>query len=378
MQKKIIALAVAGLMSGAAFAQSNVTVFGVVDLSYVNATSDGATAAATTKMNGVQSGILSGSRLGFKGKEDLGGGLSALFHLEFGSLNADVGAGNGINNTRQSYVGLSSKSWGTVALGRQYTPGHVFAVQFDAEAGSGLSALRNMAEGNGANLTIEGGGDLGRQDNAIAYVSPNLGGFTVTAAYGSGEQEAAAGMGGTEDQSVFGLSAVYSQGPMAAGIVYHKVGDVGGTAVGGVNDDLTEWALGASYDFGMVKLFGTYQDFEADDATAVGVAAAGAKYEGDIWSLGVVVPVSSAGSIRLSFADMDRTSTTGAGVRTDLDASSWALSYQHALSKRTTAYVGYTSVDNKNNSAVRINLGVAAPSAGLDSDGFAMGLRHSF
>lgn len=378
MQKKIIALAVAGLVSGAAFAQSNVQIWGVADLYYANGESDGNTRATSTKMSGVQGGGLSGSRIGFKGTESLGGDLSALFHFEFGSIDMSVN-NSGLQNMRQSFVGLSSKAMGTVALGRQYTPGYNFAFKYDPEAASVFSPYRALAGGNGANLTIEAAGNLGRQNNVMAYVSPDFSGLKAVVAYGFGEQEAAANAGGTDDQKVFGLGIDYDAGPLSVGFVYHNIDDVSGTAVNGVSDDLTEWSLGAKYNLGFMTVYASYQDFEADNATAVGTASRGSNYDGDIMQIGVGVPVMANGTVTLTYAKLDRSSyNRTTRVTTGMDADGWGISYRHALSKRTTAYVGYSSIDNNKNSVVNTSFGQAAPTAGRDSSGWGAGVRHTF
>ncbi|MDR0441189.1 MAG: porin, partial [Candidatus Accumulibacter sp.] len=107
----------AGLVSGAAYAQTNVTLYGVADIGYNYAKSD------DNKFSGIQDGGnvgLQGSRIGFRGEEALGNGLKAVFTVEFG-LNLDNGAGAGFRNNRQSFVGLSG-GFGTVTAGRQYAP----------------------------------------------------------------------------------------------------------------------------------------------------------------------------------------------------------------------------------------------------------------
>src|SRR5574343_633103 len=111
MQKKIIALAVAALASSAAFAQSNVTIYGIADVGYFHMSADG-----KKPMNNVDSGGLAGSRIGFKGVEDLGNGLKALFTLEY-ALALDNNSGVGYADTpwsstvaRQQFVGLSSNT----------------------------------------------------------------------------------------------------------------------------------------------------------------------------------------------------------------------------------------------------------------------------
>ncbi|MQM30487.1 MAG: hypothetical protein CRU78_08085, partial [Candidatus Accumulibacter phosphatis] len=141
MQKKIIALAVASLASGAALAQTNVTMYGIADAGYVYSSGGdlsvrnfGTNNNNNPTFSGIQSGLLSSSRLGFKGTEALGNGLNAVFTLEY-SLNIDnnSGVGNtGSLNARQQFVGLQSDKLGTVALGRQYAPGYLASINNDA------------------------------------------------------------------------------------------------------------------------------------------------------------------------------------------------------------------------------------------------------
>ena len=115
MQKKVIALAIAALASGAAFAQTNVTVYGVMDAYFGVNKADNTTGNQTQYV--INANGLSSSRLGFKGEEDLGNGLKGVFTLELGSLGID-NATNGIGSTRQSYVGLESQQFGKLHLGR--------------------------------------------------------------------------------------------------------------------------------------------------------------------------------------------------------------------------------------------------------------------
>ncbi|MBP6998627.1 MAG: porin, partial [Tepidiphilus sp.] len=144
MQKKLIALAVAGLVSAPVFAQSNIQIYGVADayMKYGDFMGDDAM--------GVDSGGLAGSRIGFRGEEDLGSGLKAVFVLEQG-INIDSGKSTGMtgdddknNNgdqtfTRQAYVGLKG-NFGQVALGRQYAPGY-FTGEYDALLNASISPM---------------------------------------------------------------------------------------------------------------------------------------------------------------------------------------------------------------------------------------------
>src|SRR5690606_39044941 len=117
---------VAGLVSAPAFAQSNVQIYGVVDAGVVSGK------IGDNKFNGVQSGLLSASRIGFRGTEDLGNGLKAKFTLEYG-INVDNGGAP--NAPRQSWVGLEG-GFGFIGLGRQYSPGHNYAGMLDVMGGS--------------------------------------------------------------------------------------------------------------------------------------------------------------------------------------------------------------------------------------------------
>ncbi len=404
MQKKLIALAIAGLASSAAFAQTNVVIYGVADIYYGNFTQDQtAVGVKDSKFSGMINGGLSGSRLGFRAVEDLGGGWSAGMLTEYGTVNMDggaqAGAGgvSGLAAVRQAYVHLTSTTMGSFQAGRIYTAGTNAAGKFDPEGAAVFGPVNRMTFGLG--LSIDGGGNSNaRVNNSIAWLSPNWKGFSGQVQYAFGENgeasnTALAGNGG-DDARMWGLGLDYTNGPMAVGFAYNDWSDYGGTngVAGAVSRDMTEWFLGASYDFGMVKVTGSYQDFDMDNMTAAalqgaaGTGVRGAKSEGDIWSLGVIVPVMKAGTVTLSYASLDRSTRTAAGAaKMGADADGWGISYKHALSKRTTAYVGYTTLDNDNKLNALSNLGItpvgsglAAPSAGQSSDGWGMGVRHTF
>ena len=423
MQKKLIALAIAGLASTGALAQTNVTIYGVVDAFYANVQSSQVVSAANptgkdNKFSGLAGGGLSGSRLGFKAEEDLGGGWKAGTMLEFGTLQPDGGAqagaasSSGLQNIRQSNVFVSSASLGTFQAGRIYTAGTNAAGKFDPEAASSFGPVSRITGGLG--LSVDGGASTSnaRVNNSIAWLSPNWKGFSGQLQYAFGEngeqtKAAAAGAavpgnagtaatpgGNSDDARMWGLGIDYTNGPLAVGFAYNDWNDYGGTsgAVGSTSRELTEWFIGASYDFGMAKLFASYQDFSMDNMTTAGTqgatsaavtGTAGAKSDGDIWSVGATVPVMKAGTVTLTYASLDRTTRAGTGLaKMGADADGWGISYRHALSKRTTAYVGYTQLDNgsKTNplSTLGVGSGIATPSAGGDSSGYGMGLRHTF
>ncbi len=352
MQKKIIALAVAGLVSGAAFAQSNVTIYGVVDHYYAHGSGNG------NSVNVFNAGGLSGSRVGFKGVEALGNGLSAVYTLEY-ALASDVGAASWTGTARQSFVGLTG-GFGTAVVGRLQTPGYNFGVKYDAHGASIFSPVGQLTDNSG--MSISGRDALARQDNAIAYVSPNMSGFTVVGAFAFGTGGENVKTGGVNPQDIFALSVDYDMGPLSVGFTHHNVNDLAG--VGG--NDQTENAIGVNYNFGMGKLFASYQTQDTDIGGANVVDA-------KLWNIGARFGAGANGSVGVSYARL----SDDAGAGSDR-AKSWGVDYQYAFSKRTTAYAGYSRVTNSNGLNYGLtNLGTSANFGGKESQ-FALGLRHTF
>ena len=376
MQKKIIALAVAGLVSGAAFAQSNVTIYGIVDVGAVQSKWGDA------KGNQVWSGGLSTSRIGFRGVEDLGNGLKAQFTLEYG-LNNDTS--DGIGAARTQSLGLSG-AFGTVTAGFQNSPGMNAAGKYDAFGASRFSPLRNLHDGTttagatGHSATGQGVFNTfsmhsgARVQNAVSYVSPNLGGVTLTGAYASGAFTSDNANTDTNDQErVYALQAEYAVGPIGLTAVYHNAANIGNPLNTAADPSSKEWLLGATYDFGMAKLFATYQRAKWDDGTT----AATAKETDKLWMLGASVKVGAAGSVQVAYGS----SKDGSALASD-DAKAWGVQYQHMMSKRTTAYAGFTRVSNQSASALGNVIGVSqttpATGAGDNASIYGVGLRHAF
>lgn len=354
MQKKLIALAIAGLASSAAFAQSNVTIYGVADMYAASARTSGDTRTL------VNSGGLSGSRLGFRGEEDLGNGLKAVFTLEY-ALAVDGNAGVGTAGARQQFVGLAG-GFGTVVAGRLQTPGYGLSVKYDPLAGSGaLSAVGNLTRTFAAG-SISAVNANARVNNGIAYVSPNISGLVTTVAYAVGETNTS---GAAVTQNVVGLSADYSNGPIAVGFGYHAIANIGNAP----SPDSKEMFLGASYDLGMAKLFATYQNEKINNA-------AGLDPKDSVWSLGAVMPV-GAGNVHVSYASLTDGGTAAANP-TNTDSKQYTLAYTHGLSKRTTVYTGYSRISNENAVGNNISgLGLAV-AAGKNGSVLAAGIRHTF
>ena len=265
MQKKIIALAVAGLVSGVAFAQTNVTVYGVVDQSYTYSKSDNGlkgAASGTNKFSGLKDGGMSGSRFGFKGEEALGNGLKAIFTLEYGK---DADNNSDVSNffTRQSFVGLSS-NYGTLSAGRQYNAASdVYALN---NSNGVINAMPvNVFQGVlGSQIRSQGGS--ARQDNVIKYVSPTFSGFSVRANYTFGETSKTAAAAtvpagyapateiSTTDNGRYSIAGSYANGPLGVDLAYAGTSNVRttyapGATYNGEGNDINEWYIGGRSDF---------------------------------------------------------------------------------------------------------------------------------
>lgn len=355
MKKSLLAFALLGVFAGIASAQTNVTIYGVADAGIRYRDNDASTNNTTW---GLDSGLQSGSRLGFRGTEDLGGGLSAIFTLE-GGFNIDDGSfGQGITASattpgmtrlfgRQVFAGLSG-GFGAVKLGRQYAPIRGALESVDP-FGFGLA-------GNAANVFNVHGE---RTDNTINYSTPNFSGFTGQLAYTFGEI--------TGDNSAgrhFGLSAAYANGPINVVLAHHDQHVLGGgtatvfpaTPAGGQKTTM----LGGTYDFGVAKLHAAYSHSRGENAAGV------TNLDRDDAMIGVSAPVGS-GTILASY--IHRSDDIGA----DRDANQIALGYVHNLSKRTNLYTSYART--RNDAAASLN---GAAAAGRDPSTFNVGIRHRF
>jgi predicted porin len=290
---------VATLAAGAAPAQ--VQVYGLLDLSVGRSQAPGGDAT-----NGVDSGRMTTSYLGFKGSEDLGSGLSASFTVEH-FLRADTGAAGRFNAdtfwARTASVGLGGR-FGSVAVGRNTTSLFVQTLIFNAIGDSfGFSPSIRHAFTSG---TVSG--DSGWSDS-VKYTSPKLGGATVTLHHALGE-----GDGGSNT----GASVLYFGGPLAAGLAWQKVDK--GAAV----QDTSSWQLAGSYDLRAAKLYAQYGQVDNDSN--------GNAY--DITGLGVSVPV----GVGKALLQWGRISPDTGASRTTV-----TLGYDHQLSKRTDLYAMFMS-----------------------------------
>ena len=355
MKKSLIALAVLAA-AGAASAQSSVTLFGVVDATL--AFGNGSIADRTQLTN---SGYNS-SRLGFRGTEDLGGGMSASFWLEAGLTNDNgTGAASNTNNqatggalagmngsqgltfNRRSTVSLAG-GWGELRLGRDYTPQFWNLTVFDPFGTNGVGTTQTL------NSTL-GGVVAVRASNQIGYFLPGkLGGFYGQVGYYMGEN--LDNVGATEDDGKgLGLRVGYAAGPFNIALALSRTDYAAG--------DVRQNNLGGQWDFGVAKL---QAHFSRDRAGTV---------DGKGFLIGGLFPI-GAGEIRLAYSEY----RTDVAAGTDPKTRKLAVGYVHNLSKRTALYTTYARV--RNNSTANSALNGSVTGFGASSSGMDFGIRHSF
>lgn len=374
MQKKIIALAIAGLVSGAAFAQSNVTVYGVADIGYVYNSDN---YIANTKSNGIlYSGGQNGSRFGFKGSEDLGNGLSAIFRMEAG-VKLDTGESDqgGLLMGRWATVGLASNSWGTIEAGRRDT-------FIDQAVGTANVMKGNATIGQVTPIFQR----VQRYDNLLAYTSPNWSGLVLKAAYSSnaaGQDVIPLANTSTTAQSlsnnrVYALAATYTNGGLflAANYDYNKRQNVEHTTSVQGYDGGDTWYLVGSYDFKVARVNAGYGKLNFAQNLQLAGTAAGtlAMEDRDQWQLGVSVPFGPNDMVAINYAQGTTSYNNLQPTWGDDKSSIWGVAYFHDLSKRTNVYVAYGDIQQNEGNHVKFGL----DGQGTYQQAFQVGLKHSF
>lgn len=351
MKKTLIALAAVAATS-ASFAQSSVTMFGIVDLA-VTSIDQGNDSIMSVANEGQAS-----NRLGFRGVEDLGGGLAAEFWLE-GGFSADNGTGAGTNGAfafnRRSTLGLRG-GFGELRLGRDYTPtftNHSAYTVFGTNGlGSSTTSLGNVL-GSGSTTTV-------RADNAISYFTPTIAGFQGQLMVGLKESAAS-----NAPNEYSGIRLAYNAGPLSASLATASEGSAIQT------DNYKRTNLGATYDFGIAKLwlFHVQGKFGAlkQKQTALGVTA----------------PV-GPGTVKFSYLKADYNDAAVAADATRNDASHVTVGYDYPLSKRTVVYGVYSRMSNDGAGTFSANYTgsgagtLPGVTPGGNSTGYAIGIRHSF
>lgn len=325
--------------TGAACAQSSVTVYGIVDIA-INRADNGA--AVNAKTFSLDNGTQSPSRIGFKGAEDLGGGLSAIFQLEngFDSSTGQISQASRIFG-RQAWVGLNG-GFGTVKFGRQWAPLFLAVAEIDPFE-AGLAGDASLMFGSGMYPL--------RTDNTVNYALPAMGGFSGQVSYILGETA-----GSLSDNRQYGVGLGYVNGPLNVQFGYHNAN----TTAAPVSADTKYAFLGGTYHFGVVKAHLGFADNKRDSNIA------GTAFDDRNWMIGLSAPV-GVGTVMASYIRNDVRNVANA------DSTMIALGYSHALSKRTNVYTSFSRVSN--DAGVAMN---GAAANGNDPTLFNVGIRHKF
>lgn len=367
MKKTLIALA-AVAATGAAMAQSSVTIYGVVDVGFTSINNSG---VGSTDNTGLTSSNMTTNRLGFRGTEDLGGGLKAKFEVET-SLVADAPAASSIGD-RGAWVGLSG-GFGEIRLGREYSTtfwsGFLFSPFGAGGVGNGFGVANRVlaynATGQVTNAAIW-------NNNSITYSTPRISGFQGHAQYVFDEVAGANNAGRS-----MGLRLNYSGGPLSAELAYSDT-DGGATVATTPVLALTTSAAhksvvgGVAYDFGVARVMANFgQEKASVQATGASIAKL-TNYE-----IGVVAPV-GPGRLRASY---NQTKVDVTALAVDPKISKFALGYIYDLSKRTAVYATVASLKNKNNPTAANNLALGGPATTAApngrSTGYNIGISHTF
>jgi predicted porin len=421
MQKKILAVAVAGaLASPLAFAQSSVTIYGTFDLSLHNYRVSSGDANASRSAWDVYN---QSTRIGFRGEENLGGGLRAWFQNENG-IYSDGRVNNptaGHFGSRNTGVGLTG-GWGTVMMGIWDSPYKVSILGITGMAAvGGLPGLNGPIIGNGDTTGTNPNANCvnisnapatsfcgqaessaapfhRRLSNTVQYWSPKFGGFDFRFAFTANEEKSTNGPGqngfgtGTinSNPSLWAVNGTYSAGPWYGTIAYQRMKGYGdasaaGTGVGAKD---TGWLLGGGYNFGVAAINIGYERLKYGNASASWLSATG--FNRRAWTIAASVPMGPAGSaLRIGYGRselrncaVNSTPASGCG---NGGSRALTLGYGYALSKRSTAYVQYGSYTNESGSAQNWNAAPNGPngfsgaiSSGADTRTLGVGMIHTF
>lgn len=355
MYRKLITACAACACVGPVFAQSSVTLSGIVDVAVRRGEGEGA-----SKLSSVVSGSNSTSRLIFNGREDLGSGLSAGFHLEHGLL-ADSGSPASAEKffDRRSTVSLASTTWGEARLGRDFVPSYTVWSRHDPFAYVGVARSANLVSatpvgpirasfGTNLNTTV-------RSDNAGQYILPaGLGGFEGALMIAPGEGRDVT----TGRASLTGVRVGYTGQGFAVSAATTR-SENSQTIASKFQDSV----VGGQVDIANVKVSAAVRQFKYDQAKQT-LALLGATA---VWG---------AHEVKASWVRANLAGRVGATTIDANDADQLGIGYVYNFSKRTAVYTTFARLSN--DGAARFLVDGPAPVAGGSSKGFEVGLRHRF
>ena len=393
MEKRILAVAVAGALAAPAIAlaQSTVQIYGRVTYEYGRA--DQGSGRPKLDFNDTPGG----SAIGFKGVEQLGGGLSAWFQCE---SSADItGFDTSSICTRNSAVGFRG-GFGNIFAGKWDTPMkralNLGTVGAEETGILGMSFLPFGGSG-GADISGDGVDSIQRQrwkrreSNILQYETPNFGGFQIMGGITAAQATAGNVNGHNDTPRLWSTAATYVNGPLGVGLAYERHQDMGANvAIGGRDLEDRAWGAAVGYNFGPVRLGVTYLDSKYETGP-------GEELKKKSWTVGADWAIAGPHTVSVQYARIgDSKGDSSVGVSPgsngghaasgdNTGGSAWSLAYQYAFSKRTTVKLGYVRVNNDSETnTYRIgNSGSlierdGGPDLGKNVDGWAFLVKHNF
>jgi predicted porin len=417
MNKKLVAVAVAGVLAAPLAAQAqtaNVTLYGRLNIDYelVNGKQADGSNPNVSRLSS------NSSRLGVRGTESLGGGLNAIFQIE-SNISGDTGnsSTSGLAS-RETFVGLQG-AWGTFKMGKflmPYDDLHPIFGNVPTYTTSILSTADLWSQGT---LSKFAGGFDARLGNSLRYDSPVYSGFNYSAQVslrdssgfadntGPSANPANPTLGGDNGDHaselrhayVFGIAGYYNNGPIQAGVGYERNIKVRNYAVTGGTLNANDWAFTATgaYNFGVIRPALIYERLEYEVPPAGATTSSGmAKLKRDFWGVSVTAPI-GPGALYFFFGDaLDGKGSAPDGSRVggltkgdDTSSQQWEISYTYPLSKRTQVYAGYVKLNNDRNAAYTFNINAytintscttSQPTCGSNGKpgGLVLGMIHLF
>lgn len=337
MKKTAVALAVAGMVAAPLAAMADTTVYGSVRISELWTDRDDVTnpgTGAVIEGDDFWDTNNESSRLGFRGAEDLGNGLAAIYHYEFGvdaSDTADIGGTN--VGGRLSYVGLKG-GFGQLTVGRQWNP-YYWAV------GGEVDVFNSV----GSSLGYYNNSGVTRDGNMLVYYTPSWSGLTLGGAIETD------GEAGNNNVDVWQVAATYDNGPLFLGAGWRQTDSETAAPLDPDADDFDQYGIQGRWNIGAFGIAGSWQRTDDGDTERDGYDLVGSFDFGN-------------NRVRLGYFDVED------------DSDGWIVGLQHNFSKRSRVYIEYNDVDVSQNDRFDQNGTITAADA--DTANLAIGMRHDF
>lgn len=367
MKKTLVALAIASAFTGAAYAQSSVTMYGIVDAGVQVTDPKKGNSIDQDKTIGLNSGMQSGSRFGVRGSEALGGGLNAIFTLENGYSpdTGQLGQGNRLFG-RQAWVGLNG-GFGSVVMGRValFSSGTGSFDKFGSVADIGSTGF-----GYAGTQSVMTSSNAVRLDNTIAYVSPKFAGASFGWAHSFRNDGSELAGGAAKNNHADAFYVDYGWGPLQTVVTYDRIVV---EEVNLANEREEHYQFAANYNLGFMKLLGAYAH-EKNLVAGMGLSAPitsalqSSGQKANAWSVGALFPF-GAHTVGVNYQQRKWDNNSATTISNAAKRETFALEYQYNFSKRTNLYAYYTEVKDKD-AAKTANWGGAQQ--------YAVGLRHAF